>query len=1496
MHRADLLPSHATLIKQILRLCLSVFACSVLTTPAHATVTIRQIVTAVGPNQTCNVSDSSGSVCTPATFFVPLTISFSPTLGGSALVLVGDREGTCTDNFGQAWGTGPPAGGQTAGITSITCSSVGQLTFYELTGVQSTTPVPVSFPNNSTDTSCSGTIDAGFFGIINVPGDAWFEGSPDPGAPQMTYSSTFTLGTTLSQLEEQIQAAGTLWWEVGLCPNGPSSPSCYVYQNDVTAIFYADGGPQGVSGTVNASYLNQGGPRGSAPDWGGGFSCYVSEWPEADYSVDLGSSCPRSGNDGTCGQPINLRTGNTYITEQDYSLPGLGGGLGLTRTWNSMWPLSSPGSEIGMFGDSWVSNYEERMLVSINSGGKYWRGDGSAWTLTYNSTTQLYTVTSPPDEHASLAFNSTTNLSTLTFPDGSKKIFTQSGLLQNIVDRNGNQTTLTDDSSGRLIKATDAAGRILNFNYANSSFPNQVSSIQDAVGVIASYTYNTGGFLASVTYADSSVASFAYDSNGLILSVTDAQGKVLEAHTYDANRRGLTSQRANGVDLVTANYTGTSANISDTNGNMTNYGITNVGKRNLVSSITGPGCDTCVGRGNWSYTYDTQANRTQAVDPLGHFTNYTYDANGNMLEQLIQRDSANDTQNWNYTYNSFNEVLTATDPLGNVTTNTYDTKGNMLTTTTPSPGGHTSGSKTTFTYDTKGELTKITDPLSHSTTLAYNSVGLISSITDAQSKVTQFQYDSRGNRTAVIDALNQQTTFTYDSMNRLTKITYPTSPATSTQFAYDYRGRKISVTDPNLKITQYGYDDADRLISVTDPNSGETQYGYDNESNLTSITDASGNKTTLVYDPYGHVTQTSFPSSFAETYSYDLDGNLLTKTDRNGHLIDYGYDFLNRLTSKSYPDSTAVNYTYDLANRLTQVSDPTGTYGDTYDNMGRLTQTSTAYAFISGKNFTVGYAYDAASNRTSMTDPQNAASAYVYDTLNRMTTLTYPSRTNYSFTYDALGRRTQLSRPNSVATNYQYDVLSRLTSVLHQKSSTTLDGATYVYDAAGNRTSKTDKRTSITSTFSYDPLYELTQVLQGSSTTENYSYDAIGNRLSSLGVSPYAYNTSNQLTSYPGVAYTYDNNGNTLTKVTSAGTTSYSWDFENRLTSVMLPGSGGTVNFKYDPFGRRIQKVSSAGTTNYVYDGANVLEEVDGSGNVLARYVQNSGVDEPLAETRASTTSYYEADALGTVTSLSNSSGSLANTYSYDSYGTLTSSTGTITNPYRYTGRDFDSETGLDYYRARYYDPQIGRFISEDPARSSGNFYAYTRNNPTNRTDPLGLWDTYTHHALIWNALRGCGVSNNDIWQIQEESDFVDLVAQLPGDAYKHAMKAPGQSAADAVQESTTWVQDNLNSAASMYQQYGDTASLSNPTSTWTTPFGDALHTITDSTSPMHRNNGTPLSWPMLPNAFHHGGPGNMFGSGETWSDMTPALMQQNIDMIRQAYQQVTGHKCGCEQ
>lgn len=665
-----------------------------------------------------------------------------------------------------------------------------------------------------------------------------------------------------------------------------------------------------------------------------------------------------------------------------------------------------------------------------------------------------------------------------------------------------------------------------------------------------------------------------------------------------------------------------------------------------------------------------------------------------------------------------------------MTTNTYDANGNLLTVTTPAPNGSTAASVTTFTYDStgKGELLTIKDPLNNVTTLTYYPTGLINTITDAQSNVTTYAYDPHGNRTSVKDANNQTTTFAYDAGDRLKTITYPGSTGTTT-FGYDYRGRRTSVTDQNSKTTTYTYDDADRLLTVTDAATpaNVTTYAYDTENNLTSIKDANNHTTSFNYDAFGRVSKTNFPSTLSEFYYYDAVGNLTSKVDRNNHTITYTYDPLNRLTQKAYPDTTAVNYTYDNDSRLTQVTDPTGTYQFTFDNMGRLTNTTTSYAFLTGRNFTTGYGYDAASNRTGFTDPESGSTSYLYDTLNRLATLTPPAAFSatgiFGFGYDALSRRTQLSRPNGLKSVYAYDNLSRLLSVLHQTSgSTTLDGAAYTVDNAGNRTSRTSQPSGTASNYAYDAIYELTGVTQNSTTTESYTYDPVGNRLSSLGVSPYVNNVSNELNSTPSTTYTYDYNGNTSSKTDSTGTTSYTWDFENRLSSVTLPGSGGTVSFKYDPFGRRIYKSSLSGTSVFAYDGDNLVEETTAAGAVVARYSQTQNIDEPLAMLRSGATSYYHADGLGSVTSLSNSAGALAQTYSFDSFG-KTTPTGSLVNPFQYTGRELDPETSLYYYRARYYDPSAGRFLSEDPLQFRGgqaNFYAYVGNDPSNWIDPRG--------------------------------------------------------------------------------------------------------------------------------------------------------------------------------
>jgi RHS repeat-associated protein len=854
--------------------------------------------------------------------------------------------------------------------------------------------------------------------------------------------------------------------------------------------------------------------------------------------------------------------------------------------------------------------------------------------------------------------------------------------------------------------------------------PPAITTISPTSGAVgAAVTINGSGF--GSTQSTNTVAF-----NGALATVNSWSDTEIIA-VVPTTTTGPVTVTVAGITAQGPNFTfDTIAALTNSNGYQTTYTSTMVGGVWVTLSAQGPGCSSCSMRGNLQYTYDGYGNVLTSTDANGNTNTYTYDGNNNILSRSAQLNGSAVTTS--YTYNSFGEVLTMTDPLGNTTTNTYDANGNLLTVSSPAPNGQTSPSVTQFAYNTLGELTQITDPLSHITTLTYYPTGLIQSITDAQNNTTSYTYDARGNRTGVIDPINgsaHPTTFTFNVMNHLTGITYP--DGTSGSFTYDYRGRRITATDQNGKTTTYVYDDADRLLSVTDPANNVTQYNYDTESNLLSITDANNHTTYFSYDALGRVTQTTFPSSLVETYGYDSFGNLTSKTDRKGNTIQYVYDSLYRLTSKTYPDSTVANYVYDLVGKIQQVSDPTGTYAFAYDNMGRLIGTTTQYSFLTGHNFQNSYTYDAASNRTSLTAPDGSTNTYSYDTLNRLTTLTSSLTGQFGFGYDALSRKTQLTRPNNVTTNYTYDGLSHLLSVLHQAGSTTLDGASYGYDYAGNRTSKTNYLNGTTSNYGYDAIYELLQVTQGGSTTESYSYDAVGNRLSSSGVPSYSYNSSNELTSNSSGNYTYDASGNTLSDPSGK---SYSWDFENRLTQAVVPGTnGGTTTFKYDPFGRRIEKISPSFTSVFVYDGSNLIETVNGSGAEIANYTQTQNIDEPLAELRGSTADYYEGDGLGSITSLSGSAGTIANTYTYDSFGNLTASTGTARNYLQYTGREFDPETGIYEYRARYYAPVIGRFISEDQSGFQGglNFYKYVQNNPLLLNDPTGLspqgaWGTAT--------------------------------------------------------------------------------------------------------------------------------------------------------------------------
>ena len=495
--------------------------------------------------------------------------------------------------------------------------------------------------------------------------------------------------------------------------------------------------------------------------------------------------------------------------------------------------------------------------------------------------------------------------------------------------------------------------------------------------------------------------------------------------------------------------------------------------------------------------------------------------------------------------------------------------------------------------------------------------------------------------------------------------------------------------------------------------------------------------------PAKRLLKTVSPDTGTTTYSYDANGNLITKTDPNGNIINYEYDAVNRLIRKVAPDDI-VNYNYDVMDNLLSVSDSDSSLAMSYDLNRRMLSVTTGGT--TQPAVTINYSYDANGNRVSMTSLVGTTT-YAYDTSNRLLSITDPLSKVYSFSYDALGRRTGVSYPNGVATTYTYDPASRLTSLLTQDSQpVTLNSYAYIYDKVGNRTNLTE--TSGTHNYTYDNIYQLTDAIHPTIPVEQFSYDSVGNRQTDAAGNNYSYNNANQLLNYNGTTFDYDNNGNMISRTDAAGTTTYTYDSENRLIQLITPNSE-LITYKYDAFGRRIEKDVNGVVTRYVYDKENIILEYDGSNSLTASYTHNLLIDDPLALEKAGQTYYYHKDALGTITTLTDETGNIAQTYEYDSFGNIVSQTGNIIQPFTYTGREYDPESGLYYYRARYYDASIGRFISEDPilrpinsqcvgisnpsvgftwlipslmsAPQSLHPYGYVGNNPVNTVDPFGL-------------------------------------------------------------------------------------------------------------------------------------------------------------------------------
>lgn len=747
-----------------------------------------------------------------------------------------------------------------------------------------------------------------------------------------------------------------------------------------------------------------------------------------------------------------------------------------------------------------------------------------------------------------------------------------------------------------------------------------------------------------------------------------------------------------------------------------------------------------------SYTYEPQFNLLKTVtDPRGNVTTYLYDYElptadpnygtvGNLV-RITGPTVPGGQPVTRFTYNAFGQVLTVTDPNGNVTRYTYQAATGYLTQVTRGLGSPKEAS-TSFTPDALGRFTAITDPNTKTTQFDYNAMNQLIKVTAPAplNFLTHYTYDANGNlihldrqakvsapgarpATGTVNALDdwQTTVYTYTALDQLATIKDDLGNATA--FTYDGTGNRISVLDAEGRLTRYAHDERDLLFRVTDAAvpEGVTVYDYDANGNLASLKDANGNPTTYLYDGFDRLIRTTYADASFERYGYDPASNMTSRITPANQTITYRYDALNRLDQKTTPEEVTA-YGYDLGSRLTSAVDPDATLGFGYDALDRVNSAATTYPSTAVKTAT--YDYDGADNRTRLTYPDGEVVTYTYDVLNRIDLIKSGAPTIADFDHDALSRRERLLLANGTTSTYLYDAANRLNSVtIRNGAAVVLQSFGYTYDNVGNRKTMTDA--AGLHTYGYDPLYQLTTVDYPASFGApdiTYNYDAVGNRLSTLAGSTTAYvpNALNQYTAVGGVAQTYTPNGN----LQSDGTNTYTYDSENRLIQAVAPT--GTHTYGYDPFGRRIRKTVSGVITRFYYDGDQGILDTNSAGTIQGKVLFGPGIDEPLRLLRGASTSYYHADGLGSISALTNTAGAVAESYKYDVYGKpLTLSA--VGNRLFFTGREYDTESGLSFHRARYYYPGLGRFLSREPAPVEPHLYRYVFNAPLSWADPDGF-------------------------------------------------------------------------------------------------------------------------------------------------------------------------------
>lgn len=1033
----------------------------------------------------------------------------------------------------------------------------------------------------------------------------------------------------------------------------------------------------------------------------------------------------------TSGDPVNCATGNLVETQQDLRVSGRGRYLNLIRTFNGLAAPSA--SSPGAIGYGWTHSYAS--FLSIDGSGNATVHLGNGATVPFSKSGSTFSA--PSFVIATLKQNSDGSY-TFTLPNQQADIFSSSGRLITQTDRNGYKTSLAYNGSGNLTSVTDPAGRTLSFSYANGL----ITSVTDPMGRKVAYGYDASQDLTSVTDPAGNVTRYVYDSSHRLVSMTTPDGGVA-TNVYDGDNR-VSSQTDPAGRTMTFVYGAGTTTITDGDGHVNSQTYTNNRLTALTRGLGSPQAAT------WTFTYDGAGNRISGTDPNGHTWNATYDAFGN---QLTHSDALGRTTT--STYDALNDVLTRTDPLGVTTTYTYTSQGDLAQVSRPLTG-------TSQTWTQRFEYGDPSHP------------GDITAIVDANGQTWSRGYDANGDLIRRVDPDGDTWTGSYNSIGWQTSAVMPrgnangASPAEYTiSKAYSLLGQVVESTDQLGHVTRYSYDPNRNMVSMTDANGHVTQYAYNPDNQRIKTTRADGT---------------------VQLTSFDNAGNMIGQTDGLGRTSSYGYDALNRLVTITDPLGRVTQYSYDGAgNRIALIDAANEKTSLTYDGANELT----AIAYSDGKTPPVSYTYDLDGQRIGMTDG-TGTSSYQIDSLHQVSMTVDGAGNRVSYAYDLRGDLTALTYPSGKQVTRGYDAAGRLISVgdwLDNKSS-------FQYDPDGNLT-ETRYGNSTTGAFGYDRTNKVTsmdyqflsfnyvrdnlgQVIDFNSNlagNETYSYTPI-NETSQAGLESFAYDPADNMTRLDllGLSYdvanelthenllltgnlTYDQRGNRIQLSAPGISLSYRYDQANRLI-----GFGSNATYAYNGDGLRMRKVVNgvsgnfvwqlAGTTAVLTDGTAqfiygprgmALEQVNPDGSVL----------------------WFHQDQLGSTRALTGRSGNLMARYGYSAYGLRPGidsgdTLGPALTPLLFAGQYTDVESGLQYLRARYYDPASGQFLTRDPASiGTRQPYLYASGNPINKTDPTGLddGDDDDDDSGGSGAPQSCDTSGADT---DSDSDADGLVAWNP--------------------------------------------------------------------------------------------------------------------------------------